>query len=171
MPTSMSPEEADRIATEYYARIGDPETYRVERMAELPELQKFYYLARWNLDREPKGMEGSGMPLGSGGFFVSLSTGEIEDPGSGAVMRAYGYLSARGPLAPGVEFSYRELADLLARYSSDQLFAMWELQRKGKDPHRDQPDPGGLGLDPSQHVLTNGQRRALTRWRERRGRD
>lgn len=134
MPTSVSPEEADGIATEYLAQRGFPEAYRVARVAELPELKKFYYLAQRNPAREWP----DDMPLGWGGFFVSLSTGEVEGIGGGHALHAIGYLRARHQLAPDVEPSVQELAALLARYSSDQLFAMWELKRKqeGDTPGR-----------------------------------
>jgi hypothetical protein len=98
------------------------EAYRVVRVAELPELKKFYYQAQWNLAREPT--DEDEMPLGSGGFFVSLSTGEVEDLGSGAYMYARFYLHSRDQLPPDVEPSVQELAALLARYSSEQLTAM-----------------------------------------------
>lgn len=137
--TSVSPEEADRIATEYFAQQGFPEAYRVARVAELPELKKFYYLAQWNLAREWTHTDWLDTPIGSGGFFVSLSTGEVEGIGSGAFMYASGYLRARDQLAPDVEPSVEELAALLARHSWDQLIAMCEgLQRKqeGDTPGR-----------------------------------
>ena len=72
----MSPEEAPRIATEHFAPVlqrltGD--SYRIARVAELPELKKFYYLPQWNLDREQTDDDLLVLPLGSGGFFVSLN--------------------------------------------------------------------------------------------------
>jgi hypothetical protein len=139
VPTSVSPEEADRIATEYFAQQGFPEAYRVARVAELPELNKFYYLAPRNLAREWTDLNDDDMPIGSGGFFVSLSTGEVEGIGSGPFVFAYGYLRARDQLTPDVAPSVQELAALLARHSWDQLIAMCqELPRKqeGDTPGR-----------------------------------
>ena len=135
MPTSVSPDEADRIATEYFAQQGFPEAYRVARAAELPELKKFYYVAQ----RSPPREWPDDMPLGWGGFFVSLSTGEVEGIGGGHALHAIGYLRARDRHAPDVEPSVQEMAALLARYSSDQLFGMWELQRK-----QEGDTPGGI---------------------------
>jgi hypothetical protein len=135
VPTSVSPEEADRIATEFFAQRGFPEAYRIARVAELPELKKFYYLAERNPAREWP----DDMPLGWGGFFVSLSTGEVEGIGSGHLLAADAYLRARDQLARDAAPSVQELAALLARHSWDQLFAMCqELQRKqeGDTPGR-----------------------------------
>ena len=129
---SVSPEEADRIATEHFVQQRFGEAYRVARVAELPELKKFYYQARWNLARERT--DDDGTPLGRGGFFVSLSTGEVEDIGSGAFIYASIYLHTRDQLPPDVEPSVQELAALLARHSSEQLIAMCrevEWRREG----------------------------------------
>lgn len=139
MPTSVSPEEADRIATEYFARKAFAEAYRVARVAELPELKKFYYSAERKLARECTERDHLDAPLGFGGFFVCLSTGKVESIGSGAALHACGYLRARDRHAPEVKLSVQELAALLARHSEDQLYAMCqELQRKqeGDTPGR-----------------------------------
>ena len=133
LPTPLSPEEADRIAIEHFAPVQRrvSEFYRIARVAELPELKKFYYLPQWNLGREPTDEERFSEPIGSGGFFVSLSTGEIDDPGSGAYLDAYVYLRTRDQLPADVEPSVQEMAALLARYSQDQLIAMCqEVERK-----------------------------------------
>lgn len=106
-------------------------------MAELPELKKFFYLPQWNLDREPTDDDRLLLPLGSGGFFVSLSTAEVEDVGSGAHMSAYAYLRTRDQLPPGVEPSVQELSALLARHSSDVLFTM--LQEEQRKQEGDSP--------------------------------
>lgn len=126
VPTPVSPEEADRIASEFFAQHGFP-GYRVVRVAELPEFKKFYYVAQWNLARE---WTAGDVPLGFGGLFVSLSTGEVEGPGSGAAMCACAYLRARDQLARDVEPSVQELAALLARHSWEQLIAMCEEQQR-----------------------------------------
>ena len=139
MPTSVSPEEADRIATEYFARKAFAEAYRVARAAELPELKKFYYLAERKLARECTDRDHLDGLLGFGGFFVCLSTGKVEGIGSGHLLAAYAYLRARDRYAPDVKPSVQELAALLARYSQDQLFAMHqEVRRKqeGDTPGR-----------------------------------
>ncbi len=139
MPTTLTPEEADRIATEHYAPVlrRMAPGYCVARVAELAELKKFYYLPRWNLGREPTDEDFLSLPLGDGGFFVSLSTGEIEEVGSGAYVYGYAYLCARDQLPEGVEPSTQELAALLARYSSDILMNMLEevgRERGGGSP-------------------------------------
>ena len=139
MPTPLSPEEADRIATEHYAPVLRKMApgYRVARVAELPELKKFFYLPEWNLSREPTDKDFLSLPLGDGGFFVSLSTGEVEEVGSGAHVAAYAYLRTRDQLPEEGEPSTQELAALLARYSSDMLMNMLEevgRERGGGSP-------------------------------------
>jgi hypothetical protein len=82
----------------------------------------FYYLHRWNLARAKTREDGE--VLGGGGFFVSLRTGEIQDPGSLAGLEAQGYLRLRDGLSETEEPSMQELALLLAEYSWEQLVAM-----------------------------------------------
>jgi hypothetical protein len=131
----VSPEEADRMATLYFERQGFRGAYRVDRVAELPELKKLYYLTLRDPPRER--LDDGAAPLGSGGLFVSLDTREIEDPGSGALLYASFYLRARDQLPVDVEPSLQELAALLARHSAEQLIAMWrgvEREREGGSP-------------------------------------
>jgi hypothetical protein len=99
-------------------------------VAELPELQKFYYLPQWHLDRERTLEDSFRLPIGSGGFFVSLSTGEIDEIGSGAILCASAYLRIHHHLPPDAEPSLQELAELLARHSSDMLFTMLQEERR-----------------------------------------
>jgi hypothetical protein len=135
LPTPLSPEEADRIAIQHYAlwqgRVSDG--YRITRVAELPDLKKFYYHFVWTLGREPTNDDLLSLPLGSAGFFVSLSTGEIEDIGSGDSLAASVYLRTRDQLPPEIEPSDQEMAAVLARYCGGQLMAMCqEIEQKQK---------------------------------------
>src|SRR3954462_13404413 len=100
---AVAPEEADRIAVAYFAEWRYPAAYRIIRAAELPELRKFYYRPKWNLPGAPPQDAWRDIPLGFGGFFVSLRTGEVESIGSGRLLGASCYLRARDWLSPNDE--------------------------------------------------------------------
>jgi hypothetical protein len=123
LPARLTLEEADRIASDHFAPVYEKTggAYRAVRAAELPAYDKAYYQARWNLPREYAPED---VLLGSGGFFVSLSDGAVEEVGSGACMYAGFYLRARDHIPSNSELPIGELAALLAQYSCDDLITM-----------------------------------------------
>ena len=122
MQPPFTAEDADRLAAAHFvAHYQDcGGRFRPVRVAELPKHGKVYYQVRWALAREPTDDEDGGY-IGDGGFFVSLTTGEIEQFGSGDVMGAWGIIRSRDGLAAGVESSPAALAEVLASYSREEL--------------------------------------------------
>jgi hypothetical protein len=72
----LTPDDADRIARQYFATHYPDSGGRFGpiRAAHLPQYDKVYYVLGWALAREPTEDEDGGY-IGSGGFLVSLQTG------------------------------------------------------------------------------------------------
>jgi hypothetical protein len=128
----LSPDDADRLAEEHfmshYQDCGG--LFHPVRVAELPKYGKFYYQVRWAVSRKRTDDDSDGY-IGDGGVFVSSTTGEVEQFGTGDVANAWAILRSRHALAAGVEPSIEALAEVLASYSPDELD---ELGRRSKSP-------------------------------------